>query len=131
MLAEHLSAVPLVDHHVHGCWTAAGTRSRFENGLNEANVEPLAAFDSAFDTQRGFAVRKHCAPLLGLPEHAEPQQYWERRCEFSEDQLGRLFLPAAGVTDWIIDTGFSQGVADVAGVVEQSGGQAHAVVRLA
>jgi uncharacterized protein len=130
VLAEHLSAVRLVDHHVHGSWTDAGTRARFENGLNEANVEPLAAFDTAFDTQLGFAIRKHCAPLLDLPEHAEPQQYWERRCELSEDRLSRLFLSAAGVSDWIIDTGFSQGVADVAGVAEQSGGRAHEVVRL-
>jgi hypothetical protein len=31
--------------------------SQVENSLNEANVEPLAEFDSAFQTQFGFAVR--------------------------------------------------------------------------
>ena len=65
-LAEHIENVPLVDHHVHGCWLEAPDRPRFENGLNEANTEPLSDFDSAFDTQLGFAVRAHCAPLLGL-----------------------------------------------------------------
>ncbi|MET0899476.1 MAG: amidohydrolase family protein [Mycobacterium sp.] len=130
VLDEHLEAVALVDHHVHGSWVAAGTRERFENGLNEANTEPVAAFDSAFDSQLGFAVRKHCAPLLGLAEHAEPQQYWDRRCELSEDELARLFLPAAGVSDWIVDTGFSAGVADVTAVATRSGGRAHEVVRL-
>ena len=64
-------------------WTA-GDRQRFENALNEANIEPLADFDSGFDTQLGFAVRAHCAPLLGLPEHAEPQDYWQRRSQLTE-----------------------------------------------
>jgi len=75
-LAEHIAGVRLIDQHAHGCWLAAGDRSRFENALNEANIEPLADFDSGFDTQLGFAVRAHCAPLLGLPQHAEPEDYW-------------------------------------------------------
>jgi predicted TIM-barrel fold metal-dependent hydrolase len=129
-LDEHLEAVALIDHHVHGSWAAAGGRDRFENGLNEANTEPVAAFDSAFDSQLGFAVRKHCAPLLGLAEHVEPQQYWDLRCQFTEPDLAEVFLPAAGVSDWIVDTGFSVGVADVAGVAARSGGRAHEVVRL-
>jgi hypothetical protein len=64
VLAEHIESVPLVDHHVHGCWLQPPDRTRFENGLNEANTEPLASYDSAFDTQLGFAIRAHCAPLL-------------------------------------------------------------------
>lgn len=129
-LAEHVAGVSLIDHHVHGCWVAEGTRQRFENGLNEANTEPVAAFDSAFDSQLGFAVRKHCAPLLGLPEHAQPQQYWECRSALTEPQLAEVFLPAAGVTDWVIDTGFAAGVTDVAEHAKLAGGRAHEVVRL-
>jgi predicted TIM-barrel fold metal-dependent hydrolase len=129
-LADHLENVPLVDHHVHGCWVAAGTRDRFENGLNEANVDPVAAFDSAFDSQLGFAVRRHCAPLLGLPEHAEPQQYWPRRTERSELELAQVFLPSAGVSDWVVDTGFAAGVTGVGQLAEVAGGRAHEVVRL-
>ena len=59
---EHLGGLALVDNHVHGFWTSMD-RTRFENGLNEANSEPLAAFDSGFDTQLGFAIRSHCAWL--------------------------------------------------------------------
>ena len=81
-LAEHIAGVPLIDQHAHGCWLSAGDRSRFENALNEANVEPLADFDSGFDTQLGFAVRAHCAPLLGLPPHAEPEDYCTCRCSY-------------------------------------------------
>ena len=129
-LAEHIANVPLIDHHVHGCWLHSGNRQRFENRLNEANVDRLAAFDSGFDTQLGFAVRAHCAPVLGLPRHVDQQEYWVRRSEFDEPGLARLFLRAAGVTDWLVDTGFCDGVANVAGVAELSGGRAHEVVRL-
>ena len=104
-LAEHIAALRLVDNHVHGFWLSAGDRRRFENGLNEANTDPLADFDSGFDTQLGFAVRAHCAPLLGLPGHVDPQRYWERRSGVSEPDLARVFLPAAGVSDWLVDTG--------------------------
>ena len=58
-MGEHVENVPLIDHHVHGCWLQSGDRTRFENGLNEANTEPIAEFDSSFDTQLGFAVRAH------------------------------------------------------------------------
>lgn len=129
-LAEFVAGLPLVDHHVHGCWLATGERTRFENGLNEANIEPLADFDSAFDSQLGFAVRAHCAPLLGLVPHSEPDRYWAARKAIGEPGLAQAFLPAAGVTDWLVDTGFAKGVADLAGMQRLSGGRAHEVVRL-
>jgi predicted TIM-barrel fold metal-dependent hydrolase len=129
-LTEHIAGVPLIDQHAHGCWLSAGDRSRFENALNEANIEPLADFDSGFDTQLGFAVRAHCAPLLGLAQHAEPEEYWERRNQHTEAGLARIFLRAAGVTDWLIDTGYADGVAEVAQVAEVSANRAHEVVRL-
>lgn len=129
-LAEHVGRLPLVDHHVHGCWVESGDRQRFENALNEANTEPIADFDSGFDTQLGFAVRTHCAPLLGLPPHATPDEYWERRTQFSEVELAQLFLPAAGVSDWLVDTGLPEHTADVDGMAGLSGGRGHEVIRL-
>ncbi|WP_406815561.1 amidohydrolase family protein [Mycobacterium sp. M23085] len=129
VLAQHISEVALIDQHVHGCWLTPGDRQRFENALNEANGEPIA--HPGFDSQLGFAVRAHCAPVLGLPKHADPQAYWERRSQLSEDELARLFLSAAGVSDWLVDTGI--GGSDVAGVAEMarlSGRHAREVVRL-
>lgn len=128
-LAEHIGGLQLVDNHVHGYWLDAGDRRRFENGLNEANTEPLADFDSGFDTQLGFAVRAHCGPLLGLPPHAEPQTYWARRNALTEGELATLFLAAAGVSDWLVDTGLA-GVADPAEIARASGGRGHEIVRL-
>jgi predicted TIM-barrel fold metal-dependent hydrolase len=129
-LMEHIAGTLLIDQHAHGCWLAAGDRRRFENALNEANIDPLADFDSGFDTQLGFAVRAHCAPLLGLAKHAEPQDYWERRSRHTEAELAQIFLRAAGVSDWLIDTGYADGVTNVAHVAELSGNCAHEVVRL-
>ena len=113
-LARHIAEVPLIDQHAHGCWLTPGDRQRFENGLNEANTEPLADFDSAFDSQLGFAVRAHCAPLLGLAKHAEPEDYWERRSRLTERELAHLFLRVAGVGE----------------LAELAAGRAHEVVRL-
>lgn len=129
-LSEYLAELPLIDNHVHGYWTSEVSRNRFENGLNEANTEPLAEFDSGFDTQVGFAVRAHCAPLIGLPRHVDPDVYWRRRGDFSAPDLARIFLTAAGVTDWLIDTGLSDGVAGMAEMARTTGAAVHEVVRL-
>ncbi len=130
MLAEHIAGLRLVDNHVHGYWLTSGDRRRFENGLNEANTEPLADFDSGFDTQLGFAVRAHCAPILGLTPHAEPHLYWERRSDRTGAELAGVFLAAAGVSDWLVDTGLSADVAGPAEVSAASGSAAHEILRL-
>lgn len=127
-LAQHIDAVALIDQHAHGCWMAAGDRQRFENALIEANIEPIA--DSGFDSQLGFAIRAHCSPILDLPKHAEPHEYWERRSQFSEIELARRFLPAAGVSDWLVDTGIGGDIAGIGDMAELSGNRAHEVVRL-
>ncbi|MCH9667577.1 MAG: amidohydrolase family protein [Actinomycetia bacterium] len=129
-LREHIGEVPLVDHHVHGCWLTPGDRSRFENALNEANTEPLAAFDSSFDTQLGFAVRARCGPLLGLARHADAEAYWLRRSEVPEPSLAELFLSAAKVSDWLLDTGFAGGVATLEDMATLTAGGVREVVRL-
>lgn len=129
-LREHIEAVPLVDHHVHGCWLGPVSRSRFENALNEANTEPLADFDSAFDTQLGFAVRAHCAPELGLERHADADTYWAERSSVTEADLAHHFLLSANVSDWLVDTGFAGGVAKLGELAGLGTGRVHEVVRL-
>jgi uncharacterized protein len=128
-LREHVEALLLVDNHLHGYWTDEVDRSRFENSLNEANTEPLSEADSGFDTQIGFAVRAHCAPLLGLPAHADPDTYWRRRQAHAPQSLAALFLTAAGVSNWLVDTGLPDvcGPRDLARV---AGASAHEIVRL-
>lgn len=128
-LYEHIAGLSLVDNHVHGFWTTTVNRQRLENGLNEANTEPLATFDSGFDTQVGFAVRAQCAPLLGLGPHTDADTYWQARSTHTEAELAGLFLPAAGVSDWLVDTGIP-GVADLAEFRHACRGNVHEVIRL-
>ena len=130
VLAEHIAGVQLVDNHVHGYWLSTGDRRRFENGLNEANTESLADFDSGFDTQLGFAVRAHCAAALGLAPHADPDTYWQQRSSHTEAELARLFLSNAGVSDWLVDTGLSADISGLTEISAVSGSAAHEIVRL-
>jgi predicted TIM-barrel fold metal-dependent hydrolase len=128
-LTEHAAGLELVDNHVHGFWLNSADRRRFENDLNEANTEPLADFDSGFDTQLGFAVRAHCAPLLGLLPHADPQAYWAARAGHTETELARIFLPAAGVSDWLVDTGLDD-LAGLDDIADAGRGRVHEVIRI-
>jgi predicted TIM-barrel fold metal-dependent hydrolase len=127
-LAQHIDDVALIDQHGHGCWLTTGDQLRFENALNEANTDRLVG--SGFDSQLGFAVRAHCGPLLGLPKHIEPQQYWERRGQYDETELARVFLPAARVSDWLVDTGIGDDTAGTADMAALSGNRTHEVIRL-
>lgn len=129
-LAERLRTIALIDHHVHGCWLVDGSRQRFENALNEGNTEPLPEWDSAFDSQLGFAVRARCAPLLDLPAHAEPEAYWQRRSSLGEQEVARRLLSAAGVGDWVVDTGFQGETCTPEELAATGGGTSHRVLRL-
>jgi len=129
-LSQCIEDLRLVDNHMHGYWTMPVDRRHFENGLNEANTEPLADFDSGFDTQLGLAVRAHCSPLLGLPKHADPQSYWDRRSELTPSELASVMLTATGVSHWLMDTGLSGDIASPAEAAAVSGKPAHEVVRI-
>ena len=129
-LAQAL-AEPLIDHHVHGCFTVEVDRAGFEESLNEASPEPIPPFMTQFDSQLGFAVRRWCAPPLGLPAGADTAEYWRRRAELSPAALAATFLPAAGVSRWLVDTGFwTDRLCSVGQLAGWSGGAAAEVLRL-
>jgi predicted TIM-barrel fold metal-dependent hydrolase len=105
-LAEHLRAVELIDHHVHGNFNEPVDRGAFEAAINEGSTDPVPDFMSQFDSPLGLSIRRWCAPLLGLGALAGADEYWARRSELSPDELARIMLPAANVGRWIVDTGF-------------------------
>ena len=105
-LAEHLRTAALIDHHVHGTFTEGIDRSTFEFSINEGSNDPVPPWMTNFDSPLGLSIRRWCAPLLGLPARADAEDYWKRRCEFGADELATMMLRAAGVTHWIVDTGF-------------------------
>lgn len=106
-LAEHLRTLRLVDHHVHGWFTDPGDRASFEAALNEGSTGPVPPWMSGFDLPLGVAVRRWCAPLLGLPPLASADEYWAAREATPYDELVATFLDAAGVDLWVVDTGLT------------------------
>ena len=130
-LQAYLASVPLVDHHVHGAFTVRLSRADFEQSLNEASPDPIPGWMTQFDSQLGFAIRRWCAPPLGLPAHAPADDYWARRSELGHEQVTSIFLGAAGVSDWLVDTGLGPGTTlSPAEMSAASGGRAHTIVRL-
>lgn len=105
-LADRLRHLQLVDHHVHGAFAEPVDRAEFEAALNEGSPDPVPAFMTQFDSPPGLAVRRWCAPLLGLAPRAGADEYWDRRSRFTPQDLATRLLPAAGVARWIVDPGF-------------------------
>jgi predicted TIM-barrel fold metal-dependent hydrolase len=130
-LAEFAAELRLVDHHVHGAFRGPLNRTSFEESLNEGSTGPVPSGTTSFDSQLGFAVRRWCAPLLGLPAHASADDYWRRRSRLGEQEVAARLLPAAGVDHWIVDTGYAgDRLLSPGELAAAAGGAAHEVVRL-
>ncbi|WP_327319374.1 amidohydrolase family protein [Streptomyces sp. NBC_01235] len=126
---EALTELELVDHHCHGVVTGPLDRPGFEALLTEGEPWPGV---STFDTPAGVAVRRHCAPLLGLERHAPADVYLARRAELGPGEVNRRFLGAARTGVFCVDTGFApHSVTTPAELAENAAGAvAHEVVRL-
>ena len=130
-LADHLRGIALIDHHVHGNFNKPVDRADFEAAINEGSTDPVPDFMTQFDSPLGLSIRRWCAPLLGLDALASADDYWARRSEFSPDELARLMLPAAGVSRWIVDTGFKGDLITTPGrLTELSGMPSSEILRL-
>lgn len=128
---DFVDQVSLIDHHVHGAFQADSDEARFQNSLNEGNTEPLAHPEDAYNTQIGLAIRRWCSGILDLPRHTSPADYWSRRSELGELEVCRRMTRAAGVSDWLIDTGLdAPDYLGKAGMADVSGGRTHEIVRL-
>lgn len=101
---ETLADLPLVDHHCHGVVVDDVDRATFEDLITESDV-PAPPGATFFDTQLGMSIRRHCAPVLDLPPFASPEDYLARRLEIGGKEASRRLLMAAGITDYIVETG--------------------------
>lgn len=130
-LVRELDETRLVDHHVHGALRDAPSRTAYGDSLNEVDTDPLPPQTNPFDSQIGVAIRAWCAPVLGLERHASADDYWTVRAALSEDEVNRRFLTAAGVSHWLVDTGFrTDDLLSPAALAEAGGGHAVEIVRL-
>jgi predicted TIM-barrel fold metal-dependent hydrolase len=97
---------PLVDHHCHGLVTADLDRSGFEALMNEApGASPLGT--TVFDSMLGLAVRRWCAPVLGLEPHASADDYLARRRELGAGEVNRRLVAGTGIATFLVDTGLT------------------------
>jgi len=129
-LEAAVQCLPLVDHHVHGALRQDVDRDALERMLTESD-RPIPSWMTQFDSQVGFAVRRWCAPVLGLQAAATPEQYLTRRQALGAAEVTRRLLGASGVSDYVLETGHrGDDVLDLAGMAAASGARAHEVVRL-
>ena len=103
-----ISDLALVDHHCHGIVPGDLDRAAFEDLINEG-FDPPALGTSHFDTPVGLAVRRWCAPVLGLEPLAPPDEYLERRVALGSEEANRRLLRAAGVGAMLLDSSFQAG----------------------
>lgn len=129
-LEELLGQIPLVDHHCHGVVREPLDRARFESLLCEADASgPLHG--TLFDSQVGFAVRHLCAPLLDLAPHAQADEYLARRGELGFEEVARRLLCGAGISEFLVDTGFRPDrLTSPDELAAFAGASAHEIVRL-
>lgn len=121
---------PLVDHHCHGVLMRDLDRAEFESLLNEA-TRPSPLGTSLFDSMLGLAVRRWCAPMLGLEPHADPDAYLGRRRELGVEEITRRFLGGTNTELFLVDTGLApESISSPAHLAGLAGGEAREIVRL-
>ncbi|SMC85312.1 amidohydrolase family protein [Kibdelosporangium aridum] len=117
----------LVDHHCHGLVQRDLDQGEFETLLTEASTLGVSAFDSRV----GLAIRRWCAPVLDLPEHAPAADYVARRGELGFAEVDARFMAAAGLSGLCVDTGYvPEPISSPADLASLTGAAAHEIVRL-
>ena len=97
--------------------------------MNEA-AGPSLLGTTFFDSMLGLAVRRWCAPVLGLEPHASAEDYLVRRQQLGTE-ASRLLVAAAGIETFLIDTGVDDHrLCSPEDVAALAGGTAYEVVRL-
>jgi predicted TIM-barrel fold metal-dependent hydrolase len=123
------ATVPLVDHHCHGVVSTDLDRLGLEALISEGGAP--AAGETNFDTPVGLAIRRHCAPLLGLEPHAPVDDYLARRFELGTAEVNRRFLAATGTSSYLVDTGHHPaGLTTPGEMAALTGSDARTIVRL-
>jgi uncharacterized protein len=122
-------AMPLVDQHCHGVRRDDLTRAAFEGLITEGGPSPAGT--THFDSPVGLAIRRWCAPILGLEQYAAPEAYLDRRAELGAEEVNRRLLRAAGIADFCVDTGLADdALLTPAEMGRLADARAHEIVRI-
>ena len=131
-LAAVIQETALIDHHVHSVLEREVDPADFELLLTEGS-EAAPAGTSHLDSQVGFALRRHCAPRLGLAPHATTAEYLEARSALGPAEVNRRLLRQNALAASLIDTGVVGGESQLASLprfAELGAHQAYEIVRL-
>jgi uncharacterized protein len=125
-----LSLNDLVDHHCHGLLLGDLDRTSFEGLMNEAvRAAPLGT--TLFDSTLGWAIRRHCPPVLDLEPLAPAEEYLRRRTDLGGAEASRRLMAATGIATFLVDTGIGpEGLTPPDDLAALAGGSAREVVRL-
>jgi uncharacterized protein len=127
-VSDFVAEQPLIDHHCHGVLLRDADLRTLENMLTEGGAFPGG---SPFDSGAGFAFRRLCPPVLGLPEDAAIPDYGKKREELGADAVNRAFLRAAGLEALCVDTGYApEPITRPAELGELANAAAYEIVRL-
>jgi predicted TIM-barrel fold metal-dependent hydrolase len=128
-VAEAVTGLALADHHVHPALGGVLSRPEFEELITESDrAAPQGT--TWFDSQLGFAVRRWCAPVLGLEPSAAPDDYLARRAELGP-RATELLLRASGIAWFCVDTGLLRdGLLGLPEMAATAGAQVGEIVRL-
>ncbi|HEY2949633.1 MAG TPA: amidohydrolase family protein [Micromonosporaceae bacterium] len=120
----------LVDGHCHQVLAGDLDRPAFELACTEADLPPPPGM-SYLDSQLGLAIRRWCAPVLGLPPHAPIDEYLAARMALGWEQATVALLRAAGFAALLVDTGLDRPhLVSASALGTLAGAPAHEVVRL-
>ncbi len=128
--AGDVEGLRLIDHHCHGVAKTDLDLAGFERLITES-YDPPPPGTSRFDSPLGLAIRRWCAPVLGLEPFASPQDYVERRAALGAEEVTRSFLREAGLGALMIDTGYrSDELLDLPAMGALAAVPVHEIVRL-
>jgi predicted TIM-barrel fold metal-dependent hydrolase len=96
--------LPLIDHHCHGVVETELSVEEFRSLATESDWPGPAGTDS-LDSPFGLAVRRLCAPILGLEPLAPIDDYIAHRRTIGPAEANRLLLRSTGTSDYLLDTG--------------------------
>jgi hypothetical protein len=128
--SEVLSTLALVDHHVHGVVRENPSLESFLNMITESDRTP-SSIDDAFNTQIGFATRRWAAPILGMPAHVSPFEYFQGRISLGANEVNKRLLAAANIEQYFIESGYrGDEIYSVDGMREITGAKVSEIVRI-
>jgi hypothetical protein len=123
------AAADLVDAHCHSVTVADLDDAEFAMLCTESSLPP-APGTSYLHTPLMLAIRRWCAPALGLELHAPIEDYLARRRQLGGLAASRRLLRRAGVSALLVDTGYIADQLAVPELADLAGAPGYEVVRL-